>query len=340
MEQCGALTTNRRVSATAPSRGGVIPRRRYRGRCQSPRSDSEKRWEGRWRERCSKEESEQAATQEEREVCNKKGHYARECTQKESSRSSTSNDEGNVALVVSINKNSGSSNTQVSNETKQILAADVKDIWLTDSGASEHMRSRREWFVDYRPRKDGSTVSLGDDHEYEIVGVGTIIVKRLVNDEWRNGRIENVLHVPGMKKNLLSVGVCVKKGFDVSFKKNAVYIQMKNETYAFGILQSNNTYRMIMRVVNKTADKQANVATSLQCLHERLGHLNTRALKELVDKKLIRGVELSDRKNFFCESCQLGKSHRQPFVPRKEKIITKPGEFVHSDVSGPMSEDQ
>ncbi|KAL7287220.1 hypothetical protein TKK_0018651 [Trichogramma kaykai] len=42
---------------------------------------------------------------------NKKGHYARECTQKDSSRSFTSNDEGNVALVVSINENSGSSST-------------------------------------------------------------------------------------------------------------------------------------------------------------------------------------------------------------------------------------
>jgi len=39
----------------------------------------------------------------------------------------------------------------------------------------------------------------------------------------------------------------------------------------------------------------------------------------------------------FC-LCQLGKSHKLPFQKQKEKWNTEPGELIHSDISGPMSE--
>ena len=47
---------------------------------------------------------------------------------------------------------------------------------------------------------------------------------------------------------------------------------------------------------------------------------------------------MSDNKEVLCEPCQLGKAHRLPFNKNTEPRDTKPGEFVHSDVSGPMSE--
>uniref|UniRef100_A0ABD2VV02 Uncharacterized protein n=1 Tax=Trichogramma kaykai TaxID=54128 RepID=A0ABD2VV02_9HYME len=222
-------------------------------------------------------------------TCNVKGHLARNCPQKESNKSASRKGEDNVALVVSVTHGE-----IITKETKQLLAVSTEEIWLTVSGASEHITPRREWFAEYRSKRDGSTVTLGDNKRYEVVGIGTIHVERLVNNEWRDGRIENVLHVPGLKKNLLS---------------------------------NNNTYQMLMRVVCSTENKEVNVAESLQCVYERLGHLNARGLKQLLGKKLVLGVDLSDKKKFVCESCQIGKSHRLPFAPKKEKGITKPDVF-------------
>jgi transposase InsO family protein len=53
----------------------------------------------------------------------------------------------------------------------------------------------------------------------------------------------------------------------------------------------------------------------------------------------VSGVKLSDKKNTFCEACQLDKCHRVSFKSQETKINREPGEYIHSDVSGPMSKE-
>jgi len=42
---------------------------------------------------------------------------------------------------------------------------------------------------------------------------------------------------------------------------------------------------------------------SLRLWHERLGHVNARALKEFVSEELVDGVKVSSSSDFFCDSC-------------------------------------
>ena len=95
-----------------------------------------------------------------------------------------------VALVATNSKHTRSAtvythgNVQPSNEQiAQLRSAEASEIWLTDSGASAHMTSCKEWFCEYRPRRDSSTVTLDDDDECTVVGEGTIAVERLVDGE-------------------------------------------------------------------------------------------------------------------------------------------------------------
>ena len=71
-----------------------------------------------------------------------------------------------------------------------------------DSGATWHMTSRREWFHHYEPISGGS-VFMGDDHALEIAGIGTIKLKMF---DGMVRTIQEVRHVKGLKKNLLSLG--------------------------------------------------------------------------------------------------------------------------------------
>jgi len=84
---------------------------------------------------------------------------------------------------------------------------------------------------------------------------------------------------------------------------------------------------------------EANVSTtSLREWHERLGHINKQSLCDAITNKAINGVNLSNKDDFFCKSCQLGKSHRLKFNKSKEKEeIWNPGEYIHSDVCRPFS---
>ena len=59
-------------------------------------------------------------------------------------------------------------------------------------------------------------VELGDNGTYAIEGIGSTSLKL----EWGwSLHLEEVLYVPGLKKNILSVGVLEDKGYIVAFTK-------------------------------------------------------------------------------------------------------------------------
>lgn len=161
-------------------------------------------------------------------------------------------------------------------------------------------------------------------------------VENLVNGSWQSGTIENVLYVPSVKKNLFSVGaVCTVKGFCVKFGGSSVIVERNRQIMATGARQSNQIFRMFFRVPRSC--KEINVSvTNIKVWHERLGHINQRSICELVKKGLVEGVTVKDTTEFFCHACQLGKLHKLPFDKPVVKVNRRPGEFVHSDVCGPM----
>jgi len=57
-------------------------------------------------------------------------------------------------------------------------------------------------------------------------------------------RVLAPLHVPKVKKNLFSVGVCTSKGFELVFKGQKVTIVRDDEIVASGIKQENEIYRV------------------------------------------------------------------------------------------------
>lgn len=65
--------------------------------------------------------------------------------------------------------------------------------------------------------------------------------------------------------------------------------------------------------------------------------MSARAIRELAKKGLVERVSMSDDSDFMCEAYQIGKAHRLPFKKCSKKVLTKPGEMMHTDVRGPMS---
>lgn len=133
--------------------------------------------------------------------CHKMGHFAHECLSKRQGKNARGNDQSEDCAFVAENKygkhdvsdaRSNPSNKQI----KELLSIDQSEVWLTDSGASRHMTYRREWFINYRPIKNGGTIALGDNEECNIAGEGTILIERFVDGRWREVRIKNVLYAP------------------------------------------------------------------------------------------------------------------------------------------------
>lgn len=134
----------------------------------------------------------------------------------------------------------------------------------------------------------------------EVAGKGIVIIEKLVNGTWSEARIENVLYVPAVRSNLFSVGVCTSRGLEVRFAGDCVDMMDSGEIVATGVKQSNKIYRMFFRVKSARNIGEVNVSmTSLKVWHEHLGHLNKRALCDLVKKELVEGVKVTNERDFF-----------------------------------------
>ena len=81
--------------------------------------------------------------------------------------------------------------------------------WLIDRGASKHMIGFKESFVKISEHESPHKVKLGDDYQYPIKGVG----KESYNlDLVKPIKMKDVLYVPCLKKNLLSISILDARG--------------------------------------------------------------------------------------------------------------------------------
>ena len=81
-----------------------------------------------------------------------------------------------------------------------------------DSGASKHMTGYKESFINMFEHESPHKVKLGDDYKYPIKGSGEASYKI---DSRKYLKMKDVLYVPALKKNLLSVFALDAKGMRV-----------------------------------------------------------------------------------------------------------------------------
>jgi hypothetical protein len=89
-----------------------------------------------------------------------------------------------------------------------------EDTWLIDNGASKHMTVQRDILSFLIGKNFPHKVTLGDYYQYPIKGVGKSNYKL---DSGTPVKMKDVLYVPSLTKNLLSISSLENKGFIFSF---------------------------------------------------------------------------------------------------------------------------
>lgn len=129
------------------------------------------------------------------------------------------------------------------------------------------MTFHRENFQPYNIEKY-STVTAGNDMHLKVEEKGTIFIKKLVNGEWEDSQINDVLHAPGLKRDMFSEGVVTGKGMTVMKKGNSVCIQASGHTEASGVKKQNNLCNMLFKSVNNNQSNFVEDCSSLKTWHE------------------------------------------------------------------------
>ena len=178
--------------------------------------------------------------------------------------------------------------------------------------ASFHATSHRKYFQDYVQGKFGQ-VYLGDDEPCPIVGKGKIKIKLPNINDWM---LQEVSHVPNIRRNLISLGQLGSEGCVVMFIHNVWKVTKGSLVVAKGAkvgtlyLCTGNTYSTLVATnIDNAMKATVNVERiDLVVWHHRLGHMSEKGMKILHSKNLLPGLKNIDLE--FYENCVYGKQRR------------------------------
>ena len=151
---------------------------------------------------------------------------------------------------------------------------------------------------------------LGDDTAVLIVGRGRVKLRM------RDGTIKtipDVMHIPWMSKNLLSVGTMADAGVNFTCDKDSCKMTRGSIVIARGV-RYGTLYKLLGETmstsgafVSEKAKKDGQNTSMLW--HQRLGHISEKGLSTLVSSQMVEGVPDCSIGFEFCEYCLHGKQH-------------------------------
>lgn len=248
--------------------------------------------------------------------CNKKGHFKNKCPQNAEKHRNEDSQKAFNAVFLTGNFNSTD--------------------WYIDSGCSVHLTSRKEWLENVHSNLRLKEITVANDNKLSVELTGDIVIETLVGNQKNRVKVCDVLYVPKLMTNLLSVSQLIKNGNQVIFKEKGCEVyNNKNQLVAIASLQ-NNVYKL--NFVKPQIGLVACLAFSGDIWHRRFGHLNFKDLN-IMRNGLVDGLEctgsLSKSDFDLCEVCCEGKQSRLPFN-NKGRRASAVLEVIHGDLCGPM----
>src|ERR1051325_9272926 len=87
------------------------------------------------------------------------------------------------------------------------------------------MSGRNDWFANIEPSTK-NMVKFANDNTISLEGIGDVL---LIRKDDKRSIILNMLCIPGMKRNLLSIGRLVEKNYKVSIKDKMMRVVDSSE---------------------------------------------------------------------------------------------------------------
>ena len=128
---------------------------------------------------------------------------------------------------------------------------ETKDIFIIDSGASNHTCCSKSRFKSIN-KCEQESVRVADQGELKVKGIGTVEIVTITDGIETKITINEVLYIPEMTVNLISVGRLIQKGLRVIFEQNECKIMFGKELVANSLPWNENTKLYELKVVDKS----------------------------------------------------------------------------------------
>ena len=141
------------------------------------------------------------------------------------------------------------------------------------------MSGDKELFSDLEEKDLQMHIEMVNDGWYSVAGIGTITFER---ESGKTFLLKDVMHVPGLKKNLVSVAMLEGRGYDVVFSNGKAFLRHKTmgQTKRIGI-RIKNLYKLEVDGCAAMMGKAKKVVSQNEGeqWHKKSGHIHHEALK-------------------------------------------------------------
>ena len=157
--------------------------------------------------------------------------------------------------------------------------------------------------------------NLSDDHTLEATSAGVVDVRlRTPGGGLKVGRLSDVLYVPTLAYNLLSVAKVADVGKTVTFGDMHAEIVNDEGKVVAVVSKVGNLYYLDCELIHNQQVNSASHQLNEILWHQRFGHLGERNLRKLKKAGLVKGFNYDVSKDIdFCEPCVHGKIHQCSF---------------------------
>jgi len=159
-------------------------------------------------------------------ICGKEGHWAPECRSKSIRRNNSYHPESSANLPVERIPLLGEY------EVGQMLMASSNPILSTgillDCSATSHMFMCRKYFTNYA-KSSNEFVTVDECNQVPVAGYGSIHFTALLQNGRLNIILHDVLYIPHLGANLISLGVLHRQGVSVRSLDNSLVLSKDSE---------------------------------------------------------------------------------------------------------------
>ncbi|MCO5587852.1 hypothetical protein L7F22_041804 [Adiantum nelumboides] len=167
-------------------------------------------------------------------------------------------------------------------------------IWYFDSGASRHITSRKDLFCSLDAAPAGKKVTCANNASYPINGVGKILI---TISDGSDLCLPDVLYVPEIKKNLLSVSSLAKDGLRVIFEDDRCIVRDRENGYSLIITGTLENGLFVLDPYEKQiqaciAETKTQAMQDAELWHARFGHVGYGSLMTLQRHNMVHDLSL------------------------------------------------
>ena len=156
---------------------------------------------------------------------------------------------------------------------------------------------------------------LGDSRSSPLIGKGKVLLK-LTSENVLT--LSDVLHVPNIRWNLVSVPLLGKSGVTIMFDSEKIVLTNNDAFVRKGYCNQDLFMLNVSRILNsKSSSSFVYIVISCDIWHGKLGHVNFSHIKKMVELSFIRRLSLENLRK--CEACVKSKTTKKSCKPLKSE---------------------